>query len=118
MALMRTMDLATARKWQLSRYDIGVAGTSVGIWIPLLSTIGYLLNNVRSTDKDYFSDIVAAEEELARSKVLEKILDVPVLKHSLQPESRLRLKFNGIRLNDVVPVSGRLRPCILGVEER
>jgi hypothetical protein len=38
-------------------------------------------------DGQHFANIIAAEEELNRREIAEQILNVPVVKHALQPKA-------------------------------
>src|SRR5258708_15551939 len=64
-----------------------------------------------------FPNVIPAEKELARGKVLEQVFDVPIIEDPLQLKPLNRLKFEGIFLNDVVAGIEGFRAGVLGMKE-
>src|SRR5690349_6679464 len=71
----------------------------------------------RLSDNQHFPDVVAGEEELQRSVVMEKIFDVAIIEDALQPELRTMLKSQGIGSMDVVAIVRSIRTSIFRVKE-
>src|SRR5690349_5633465 len=72
----------------------------------------------RLSDNQHFPDIVAGEEELQRSVVMEKIFDVAIIEDALQPELGTVLQTQSVDALDVIAVVRSVWSGIFRMEER
>src|SRR4051812_47904112 len=69
-------------------------------------------------DHQHFPHVVAGKEELDRGKLLEQVLNMPIVEHALQLELRTALQLQLVCSCNVIAVIGRVRTGVLGMEVR